>query len=523
MLLLAAPLVLMLAKFGPPVLKDSVLLHQLQIPLAIFVLFRLVYLVKKRYDLLHVFDGTNIPSVENPNPISGNLFQVILREENLLTIHKYHEKLGKTFGLLYGPEPWVMTLDLDLIYKLFVSEGSKYVDITQYNFPFSKEMGDSLSQVGGNEWRQTRRLLNPSFTAKQMKSDNVSEDVNQACDKVLHYIQAHGIEKETKARGGASRVVDVLDLARRFGIEVIFQVAFGKSDGVNFNPEEQETLVDLTNRGSKLITTSPVVWLSIMFPQLQRTLGLLTRFTALGDAIKYIRGILDDSVEARRNKKIESSERKMIDSLIEAAANGKMNDSKLKSNLFFFFLAGFETTSNTAALTLYHLAKNQKIQDKLRASILIDGEQSEYLDWCMRETLRLYPAVPTAIGRVIHEDFEFNGYNFKSRMTINASIWSIHHSREYWGEDVDEYKPERFGQSLGHTMQYFAFAHGPRYCIGMNLALSELRAILVRLLARYKLECCPSTPMELEVKSPNIIHSVIEGKINLKFVELSSL
>ncbi len=45
------------------------------------------------------------------------------------------------------------------------------------------------------------------------------------------------------------------------------------------------------------------------------------------------------------------------------------NEDILASNMFIFFLAGFETTATTLSYCLYELALNQEIQDKLREEI----------------------------------------------------------------------------------------------------------------------------------------------------------
>jgi len=46
-----------------------------------------------------------------------------------------------------------------------------------------------------------------------------------------------------------------------------------------------------------------------------------------------------------------------------------LTDSLITSQAFIFFIAGFETSSTTISHTLYELALNQEIQDKLRKEI----------------------------------------------------------------------------------------------------------------------------------------------------------
>lgn len=487
----------------------------LQASLVVLISIKVKADLDVRYERLKIFDKGNVPSVPNKNPISGNLFEVIVPRHNLQVIESYHEKLGKTYGMFYGPDPWVFSIDLDLLYRVFVQEN--IIDITQFRMPFVTEMNDSLSQQQGDVWRQLRRTVDPSFTSRQMKSDNVFEDIDKVCLQILDCISAHRVDLD-------GYIVDVLQLFKKFSVEVILRVAYGRENSVNMGPYNREPLIEEIHSASKVIR-GPFVWAGIMFDCLQYLLGSFAPLSPMGRCIRMIHSVLDDSMRKRQmvNFKIDRQSRKMIDSIIESSKRHRMSDESMKANLFFIFLAGFETTANTLAIMFWLLAKDQARQQKLRSSLISEGEQSEYLDWCIRETLRLHPAVPTAIGRILDRTIEHNGLTFYPGTTINASIFSIHRCKEYWGQDADQFRPERFGE-LGqlHPAQYFAFGIGPRYCLGMNLALAELRAIVPKLLLRYRVEKCASTPEQLDMSSPNMIHMIIEGQVEVRFVELRS-
>ena len=87
----------------------------------------------------------------------------------------------------------------------------------------------------------------------------------------------------------------------------------------------------------------------------------------------------------------------------------KLHYDEVASNVVLFMVAGYETTSTTLANSTYILAKYPHIQAKLQAEIDQHQDTNEsdyeraqkmiYLDWFVREVLRMYPIAHFATGR----------------------------------------------------------------------------------------------------------------------------
>jgi cytochrome P450 len=58
---------------------------------------------------------------------------------------------------------------------------------------------------------------------------------------------------------------------------------------------------------------------------------------------------------------------------------------------------------------------------------------------------------------------------------IGFNAYTIHRSRQWWGDDADQFVPERWLDRervrAMHPFQYFPFLAGPRVCLGMHMAL----------------------------------------------------
>jgi cytochrome P450 len=64
------------------------------------------------------------------------------------------------------------------------------------------------------------------------------------------------------------------------------------------------------------------------------------------------------------------------------------------------------------------------------------------------------------------------------------TVYLMHRRKDLWGEDVLEFKPERWEQRIP-AWQYLPFLGGPRICLGQQFALIEASYLLVRLLREY--------------------------------------
>ena len=111
------------------------------------------------------------------------------------------------------------------------------------------------------------------------------------------------------------------------------------------------------------------------------------------------------------------------------------------------------------------------------------------------EVLRLYPAAPL-LTRSISADNQVGGMCLPDGVHISLPIILVHHDHEIWGDDVKEFKPERFSEGIYKAtkgkLSYFPFGYGPRVCIGQNFAMMEAKIALAMILQRFSFELSTS-------------------------------
>ena len=118
-------------------------------------------------------------------------------------------------------------------------------------------------------------------------------------------------------------------------------------------------------------------------------------------------------------------------------------------------LAGHETTSVALAWTLYELAKNPLVQEKVRAEInavIREGneltwdtvEELKYLENVTKESLRLHPPAHFT-GRVSISDEIVGGHVIPKGTVIILPINALQHFTQHWS-NPGEFEPERFDE-----------------------------------------------------------------------------
>lgn len=126
----------------------------------------------------------------------------------------------------------------------------------------------------------------------------------------------------------------------------------------------------------------------------------------------------------------------------------------------------------------------------------------EYLNNVITEALRCYPIAPHVVSRRAMSPGRVGGHLFPAGTNVIADVLSIHQDPEVWGpEDPTKFDPDRLADGRKREAAAFlGFGCGPRFCIGQRFALTEIRAVLFRLLRRYNIRATQSE-LKLNYKS----------------------
>jgi len=195
-----------------------------------------------------------------------------------------------------------------------------------------------------------------------------------------------------------------------------------------------------------------------------------------------------------------------------------------------FLAAGFETTANTLGSLTYNLAKYPEIQQRCYEEIKdvisknkeINHEtisELDYLEACLKENLRLFPPI-IRNKRYCSRDTEVEGLKIKKGMIILVPIHVLHMDPDIYGDNVEQFEPERFLNGASKEQMdnhlFHAFGGGPRICIGMRFAMEEMKITLAKLLTNFEFIEEPNvTELKFEKGNP-LLMSYQEMKIKMQ-------
>ena len=186
---------------------------------------------------------------------------------------------------------------------------------------------------------------------------------------------------------------------------------------------------------------------------------------------------------------------------VDTKTGEKMTEESIIDNMITFLIAGHETTSGLLSFTFYYLLKNpsayKKAQSEVdevigKSPITVDHlTKLPYLNAVLRESIRLQPTAP-AIGLHANEDTTLGGkYECKKGVPIVAVLPKLHRDPLVWGEDAEEFRPERMlDEEFERRNNEFPncwkpFGNGMRACIGRPFAWQEALLVLAILLQNF--------------------------------------
>ncbi|TCD66398.1 cytochrome P450-dit2 [Steccherinum ochraceum] len=387
-----------------------------------------------------------------------------------------------------------------------------------------------LSRLGDDHKKQ-RKMLNPMFSAESLRRyvPTLANVAGTLRDAVISQVDC-GAED-----------VDILQWGSRAILEMTGQALLGRS----LDPlvdEKRNAFVDSIKDMFPALQDISVhfflalTWIKMFgMPSFSRQLlewypsAKVARTKSIIDSLwSHSEDLIQEKIEilAGRTQNDglvrENALTMFVRANMEASEENRLSYDELVAQVTTLAFGAVDTTTGVLSRLLHMLASRPDLQERLRSEILSSdatfGEDCSLelfaelplLDAVYRETARMFPSAVTLNRQVSEETVlplwhpvvdtrgqTMHQIALEKGTTVIMGLYSYNRRKDIWGEDADQWKPERWLSPLPEkvrTLQSGAvysnlmtFIGGPRGCIGFKFAEIMIKLIICKLLPSVRL------------------------------------
>lgn len=405
----------------------------------------------------------------------------------------------------------IITADPRNVQAILATQFEDFIMGTARRTNLKTALGRSIFAVDGKAWQRARETMRPIFSRENISRLELLEEHVQTMLKIIE-TKEHGLAGDDEGRVW-SEPVSLAALLPRLTMDSATELFLGHST------HSLEALLSKERQGSHRIHDGDDSF-GHAFERMLAILGVRMRLRGLywlyGDkelnrCIKTLHDFVDSAIDAADQARNQGLSQLRYD-FLESLRSRCSDRAEVREQVLGLLAAGRDTTASLTAWVFYCLVRSPRVCKKLRETILATfGPYSStverkitfeklkscsYLQHVMSETLRLHSVVPFNSRCTVRDTTLPTGGGpdgtlpvFVPKGTeVNFSTHVLHRRKDLWGEDADEFVPERWEKKRpGTTWQYIPFNGGPRICIGQQFALTEAGYVLVRMMQRYDL------------------------------------
>ncbi|KAL7949231.1 cytochrome P450 [Trichoderma barbatum] len=282
------------------------------------------------------------------------------------------------------------------------------------------------------------------------------------------------------------KVVDLHDLLVYVAWDIVGDLSFGQPFGALDNGQNDPWLTQVSEH----------------IPMMMKMVELLDALP-IQPIVRWCFGVLNLPLAKHRDYCMDKLKRRLATQTdrkdFVSYIHGQIPDDQLLSEMSMLVLAGSETSSTVGTAIFYHLISSppqyRRLQEELHSAFSSAADITgpalsslPFLNAVVDEGLRIAPPVPGLLrrkcpGAIVEGQFVPSG------TIVSVSNWAIHHSENYF-EHPDDFMPERWldPDSKDTKQANRAFSIGARSCIGREMAITELRLILAKLVYKFDMQ-----------------------------------
>ena len=360
-------------------------------------------------------------------------------------------------------------------------------------FPFYPFIGAGIMNTDGAKWKKSREMLMPTFSRDQIADFS---RLSMHVGRLLHLVPGDGT------------TVDMHPLLARLGLDSATDFLFGDSVQSLLQKENMDLDVDSFLSATKYCLR--VVGGRMRLPHL----NVFTRDSQFWTKCRIVQEFVEMHIDratkadpdSRGNSK-HPGRYILLDELLKDSWDHKT----IRDQLLNVFMPARDASALALTNIFFLLARNPGTWEKLREEVTstdvatgkyekhaddtFSGLKSlKYLQQVIQEALRLHPPIGM-VTRIALKDTVLPAGGgthgsapifVKKGDQISINYYALHRRKDLFGDDADNFRPERWQAVKPPHWAFMPFSGGPRHCPGQQLAMAEISFTLVRFLRTFR-------------------------------------
>ena len=357
----------------------------------------------------------------------------------------------------------------------------------------------------GASWKRIRRIMTPTFSSNKLK--NLTHFMN---------LTSCRLAKKMKDYAVAGEPASAKNCFAAYALDVICGTAFGldtnsmKDSRVPFMKHAQSLMSFDKYLQMRLTVVGLFPWMSKLFKMFN--IGFF-----MNRDVRFFEENIMAIIRERKANGADQNHSDFLQLLLNAEAldndeivgEKKLTTEEISAQGIIFVIAGYETTSSTLQFLSYELGRNHDVQEKMADEIesflgkedpnYYNVKKLKYMNAVINETLRMYPPIHL-LSRQAEVDTTINGRTVPAGTAVMIPVANINRDPEFFPEPTS-FRPERFMDKHKENINpltFLPFGYGPRQCIGIRLAMMEVKIALVHMLRKVRITSATPEHLELE-------------------------
>ncbi|KAF8775263.1 hypothetical protein HU200_004667 [Digitaria exilis] len=368
--------------------------------------------------------------------------------------------------------------------------------------PFSAILADFLGRgifnVDGDAWLFQRKLAAAELASPALRAFAVRVVASELRSRLIPLLHSASREGKGKSKG---KVLDLQDVFRRFAFDCICKISFGLDPGcleLSLPVSSFENAFDMASTLSARRATVPlqVIW-------------KLKRFFNLGDerklrnSVRLVDRLAEEVIRQRRKLGGAASGSDLLSRFM-----GSIDDDKyLRDIVVSFMLAGRDTVASALTAFFLLISDHPEVAAAIRDEVVrVAGDEDHrltastfnklkdmhYVHAALYESMRLFPPVQFDSKFAAGDDKLPDGTAVAKGTRVTYHAYAMGRMESVWGPDCGEFRPERWLQDGRFVPEspyrYPVFQGGARVCVGKEMALMEMKAVIVAVVRSFDVE-----------------------------------